>query len=73
VAAVTVTAGGNPPPADMYFGRVEAILMERKQLKEHTQMARKQANLTPTKTHEISATYVQKPSNKSKPNVSHLF
>jgi hypothetical protein len=37
---------GNLHPADVYFGRAEAILEQRKQLKEQTKKARKKANLT---------------------------
>ncbi|MCX6601899.1 MAG: integrase core domain-containing protein [bacterium] len=40
---------GNLHPADVYFGRADAILTQRKQLKEQTKKARKRANLTPTK------------------------
>jgi putative transposase len=40
---------GNLHPADVYYGRADAILEQRKQLKEHTKKARKRANLKPTK------------------------
>jgi transposase InsO family protein len=36
---------GNLHPADVYFGRSEAVLEKRKQLKEQTKKARKKANL----------------------------
>jgi putative transposase len=36
---------GNLHPADVYFGRAEAVLEKRKQLKEQTKKARKKANL----------------------------
>jgi transposase InsO family protein len=36
---------GNLHPADVYYGRADAILEQRKQLKEQTKKARKQANL----------------------------
>jgi len=38
---------GNLHPADVYFGRADAILEQRKQLKEQTENARKKANLKP--------------------------
>ena len=38
---------GNLHPADVYFGRSEAILKQRQLLKEQTKKARKQANLNP--------------------------
>lgn len=40
---------GNLHPADVYYGRAEAILQQRKHLKEQTQKARKKGNLKPTK------------------------
>jgi len=39
---------GNLHPADVYFGRSEAILEQRKQLRQKTKMTRKRANLKPT-------------------------
>lgn len=36
---------GNLHPADVFFGRAEAVLEQRKQLKEQTKKARKKANL----------------------------
>ena len=38
---------GNLHPADVYFGRAEAIQKQRQLLKEQTKKARKQANLNP--------------------------
>jgi putative transposase len=38
---------GNLHPADVYYGRADAILEQRKQLKEQTEKARKKANLKP--------------------------
>jgi putative transposase len=40
---------GNLHPADVYYGRADAILEQRKHLKEQTKKARKKANLTPQK------------------------
>jgi putative transposase len=40
---------GNLHPADVYYGRADAILEQRKQLKEQTKKARKKANLQKTK------------------------
>jgi transposase InsO family protein len=40
---------GNLHPADVYFGRADAILEQRKQLQEQTKKARKKANLQKTK------------------------
>jgi putative transposase len=40
---------GNLHPADVYFGRVEAIVQKRKQLQEQTKKAHKKANLNTTK------------------------
>lgn len=40
---------GNLHPADVYYGRAEAILQQRKQIKEQTKKARKKANLSNTK------------------------
>jgi putative transposase len=40
---------GNLHPADVYYGRADAILEQRKQLQEQTKKARKKANLTPPK------------------------
>jgi putative transposase len=40
---------GNLHPADVYYGRADAILEQRKQLKDQTKKTRKKANLTPTK------------------------
>ena len=39
---------GNLHPADVYYGRAEAILKQRQLLKEQTKMARKKANLKTT-------------------------
>jgi putative transposase len=39
---------GNLHPADVYFGRAEAVLEKRKQLKEQTKKARKKVNLHTT-------------------------
>jgi transposase InsO family protein len=39
----------NLHPADVYYGRADAILEQRKQLKEHSKKTRKRANLKPTK------------------------
>ena len=38
----------NLHPADVYYGRADSFLEQRKRLKEQTKKARKQANLKPT-------------------------
>ena len=64
---------GNLHPADVYFGRAEAILAQRKSLKEKTKKARKKANLLKPKNRERASTYAPIPSMNLKPKVSHLF
>ena len=61
----------NLHPADVYYGRAEAILKQRKQLQTKTKKARKKANLKPPKTHERNVTYEPKPSKNLTKKLSH--
>jgi putative transposase len=53
---------GNLHPADVYFGRDQAVLNQRKQLQIKTKNARKQANLNTIPKPRKNATYEPKPS-----------
>ncbi|MBU1881219.1 DDE-type integrase/transposase/recombinase [bacterium] len=51
---------GNLHPADVYYGRAEAIIKQRKLLQEQTKKARKRANLKPRKKRNLRTKSLQK-------------